>query len=80
MLKGTKVDGIYDSDPIKNSKAKIFKKISYDKIIEKKLSVMDATAIVMCREHKMPIKVFNVLTYGNLKNVIHDDKIGTKIT
>ena len=40
---------------------------------------MDATAIVMCREHKMPLKVFNVLTRGNLKNAIHDDKIGTKI-
>ncbi len=79
MLKGTKVDGIFDSDPLKNPKAKKFKTISYDKIIEKKLSVMDATAIVMCREHKMPLKVFNVLTRGNLKNAIHDDKIGTKI-
>ncbi len=79
MLKGTKVDGIFDSDPVKNPKAKKFETISYDKIIEKKLSVMDATAIVMCREHKMPIKVFNVLTQGNLKNAIHDDKIGTKI-
>ena len=79
MLKATKVDGIFDSDPMKNPKAKKFKTISYDEILEKKLAVMDATAIVMCREHKMPLKVFNVLTHENLKNAVHDDKIGTKI-
>ena len=79
MLKGTKVDGIYDSDPVKNKDAKIFKTITYSDIIKKNLSVMDTTAVVMCQEHKMPLRVFNILTQGNLKKVIHDDNIGTRI-
>ena len=79
MLKGTKVDGIYDSDPVKNKDAKIFKTITYSDIIKKNLSVMDTTAVVMCQEHKMPLRVFNILTQGNLKKVLHDDNIGTKI-
>ena len=79
MLKGTKVDGIYDSDPVKNKDAKIFKTITYSDIIKKNLSVMDTTAVVMCQEHKMPLRVFNILTQGNLKKVLHDDSIGTKI-
>ena len=79
MLKGTKVDGIYDSDPAKNKDAKIFKTITYSDIIKKNLSVMDTTAVVMCQEHKMPLRVFNILTQGNLKKVLHDDNIGTRI-
>lgn len=79
MLKGTKVDGIYDSDPVKNKDAKIFKSITYSDIIKKNLSVMDTTAVVMCQEHKMPLRVFNILTEGNLKKVLHDDNIGTRI-
>jgi len=79
MLKGTKVDGIYDSDPVKNKDARIFKSITYSDIIKKNLSVMDTTAVVMCQEHKMPLRVFNILTQGNLKKVLHDDSIGTKI-
>ena len=79
MLKGTKVDGIYDSDPVKNKDARIFKSITYSDIIKKNLSVMDTTAVVMCQEHKMPLRVFNILTQGNLKKVLHDDNIGTKI-
>jgi len=79
MLKGTKVDGIYDSDPVKNKDAKIFKSITYSDIIKKNLSVMDTTAVVMCQEHKIPLRVFNILTEGNLKKVLHDDNIGTKI-
>ena len=79
MMKGTKVDGIYDKDPVKFSDAKLYKEISYDEIISKNLAVMDATAVVMCQENNMPLKVFNILKNGNLKNVILDDKIGTKI-
>ena len=79
MLKGTKVDGIYDSDPVKNKDARIFKSITYSDIIKKNLSVMDTTAVVMCQEHKMPLRVFNILTQGNLKKVLHDDNIGTRI-
>ena len=79
MLKGTKVDGIYNKDPVKNKDATLYNEISYSEIIAKNLAVMDATAVVMCQENKMPLKVFNILKNGNLKNVILDDKIGTKI-
>ena len=79
MLKGTKVDGIFDKDPVKYKDASLYKKISYQDIISKNLAVMDATAVVMCQENKMPLKVFNILKNGNLKKAILDDKIGTKI-
>ena len=79
LLKATKVDGIYDCDPMKNPAAKLYKSISYDDVINKKLAVMDATAVVMCQENSMPLKVFNLLKKGNLKKAILNDKIGTKI-
>jgi len=79
MLKGTKVDGIYDKDPIKYKDAKLFKIIPFKEVISKDLRVMDMTAVVMCQENKMPLKVFNILKKGNLKKSILDDKIGTKI-
>ena len=79
MLKGTKVDGIYDKDPAKYSDAVLYKSISYSDILKKNLKVMDATAIVMCKENNMPLKVFNILKKGNLKKAILSDKIGTKI-
>jgi len=79
MLKGTKVDGIYDKDPIKYKDAKLFKTIPFKEVISKDLRVMDMTAVVMCQENKMPLKVFNILKKGNLKKLILDDKIGTKI-
>ena len=79
MLKGTKVDGIYDKDPIKYSDAVLYKSISYSDILKKNLEVMDATAVVMCKENNMPLKVFNILKKGNLKKAILSDKIGTKI-
>ena len=79
MLKGTKVDGIYDKDPAKYSDAVLYKSISYSDILKKNLEVMDATAVVMCKENDMPLKVFNILKKGNLKKAILSDKIGTKI-
>ena len=79
MLKGTKVDGIYNKDPAKHKDASLYNEISYSDIISKNLAVMDATAVVMCQENKMPLKVFNILKNGNLKKTILDDKIGTKI-
>ena len=79
MLKGTKVDGIYDKDPVKYSNAVLYKSISYSDILKKNLEVMDATAVVMCKENNMPLKVFNILKKGNLKKAILNDKIGTKI-
>ena len=79
MLKGTKVDGIYDKDPIKYKDAKLFKTIPFKQVISKDLRVMDMTAVVMCQENKVPLKVFNILKKGNLKKSILNDKIGTKI-
>ena len=79
MLKGTKVDGIYDKDPVKNSDAVLYQSISYSEILKNNLEVMDATAVIMCKENNMPLKVFNILKKGNLKKAILSDKIGTKI-
>ncbi len=79
MLKGTKVDGIYNKDPVKNSDAVLYKTISYSDILKNNLEVMDATAVIMCKENKMPLKVFNILKKGNLKKAILSDKIGTII-
>ena len=79
ILKGTKVDGIYNKDPAIHHDATLYKEISYKDIIAEKLAVMDATAVIMCQENKMPLKVFNILKNGNLKKAILDDKIGTKI-
>jgi uridylate kinase len=77
LLKATKVDGVYDSDPKKNPKAKKFDKITCQEAIEKRLGVMDLTAITMCMENKLPILVFNGLVPGNLEKVIKGMPIGT---
>lgn len=77
ILKGTKVDGIYDSDPVDNKKAKKFHSITYSEVLDKNLRVMDATAVTLCRENKIPIVVFKLLEPGNLKRVISGDQIGS---
>lgn len=77
MLKATKVDGVYSDDPIKNPKATFFKRLSYDQVLEQKLMVMDATAIVLCRNHGMPVRVFNLNKKGNLLRAVSGDDIGT---
>jgi len=79
ILKGTRVDGVYTSDPLKNSKAKKFKKISYMEVLKRNLKVMDATAISLCKENNIPVIVFNLLKKGNLKKIISGEKIGTMI-
>ncbi len=80
ILKGTRVDGVYDSDPEKNSKAFKFQEISYIDIFKKELEIMDLTAIALCRENKLPIIVFNINKKGNLKKIILGKKnIGTFI-
>jgi len=77
MLKATKVDGVYSDDPVKNPKATFFERLSYDEVLEKKLMVMDATAIVLCRNHGMPLRVFNLNKKGNLLRAVSGDDIGT---
>lgn len=79
ILKATKVDGVYDSDPVKNKSASMFKELTYMEVLQKQYRVMDATAISLCMEEKIPIIVFNLNTKGNLKKVVHGDKIGTCI-
>lgn len=80
ILKGTRVDGIYDSDPEKNPKAKKFDKLSFGDALKKKLSVMDLTAFTLCQENHLPIIVFDVNKKGNLKKVLDGKKIGTVVT
>ncbi|MDR0828981.1 MAG: UMP kinase [Prevotellaceae bacterium] len=80
MFKGTRVDGIYDSDPEKNSNAKKFDTITYDEIYSKGLKIMDLTATALCKENRLPIVVFNMDTAGNLKKVVLGENIGTKVT
>ena len=80
MLKATRVDGVYDSDPEVNENAEFFSELSFDDAISKNLKVMDATALTLARDHKLPIKVFNVNTPDALKNIICGEKIGTLIS
>ena len=79
ILKGTRVDGVYDSDPEKNEKAVKFDFISFSDVIGKNLKVMDSTAFTLSQENNLPIIVFNMNKPGNLLNVIKGDKIGTLI-
>lgn len=80
IIKGTRVDGVYDCDPEKFKKAKMFRKLSYLEVLEKDLRVMDLTAITLCQENKLPIKVFNMNVKGDLKKLVSGDNIGTLIS
>ena len=79
IMKATKVDGVYDSDPVKNKTAAMFKKISYIDVLTKNLKVMDATAISLCRDNLLPIIVFNLQKKGNIRRAICGQKIGTYV-
>ena len=80
VIKGTKVDGIYNDDPVKNSSAIKYDQLSYDKVLEDNLRVMDLTAITLCKENKIPIQVFNIKESGTLKELILGGKIGTLVS
>lgn len=79
MLKGTRVDGVYTADPEKDPTAQKFDEITFDEIYHRHLKVMDLTATTMCRENHLPIYVFNMDVYGNLKKVISGEAIGTLV-
>ena len=79
ILKGTRVDGIYDSDPEKNAAAIRFPEISYMDVLKKDLRVMDMTAITLCKENKLPIVIFNMNTPGNLRRIIMGEPVGSKV-
>jgi uridylate kinase len=80
ILKATKVDGIYSADPVKHPDATRYEKISYLQVLQERLQVMDATAISLCMDNKLPIIVFNLKTPGNIKRVVSGEKIGTLVT
>lgn len=77
LLKATKVDGVYDRDPVKHADAIMYEKISYTDVLTKNIKVMDATAITLCRDNALPLRVFNLQKAGNIKRVICGDAIGT---
>lgn len=80
ILKGTRVDGIYDKDPLKNSDAKKYDKISFTEVIRAGLGVMDMTAFTMCQENNLPIVVFDINVKDNLQKIISGEQIGTTVS
>jgi uridylate kinase len=80
ILKATKVDGIYTADPVQHPDATRYEKISYLQVLQERLQVMDATAISLCMDNKLPIIVFNLKTPGNIKRVVSGDAVGTLVT
>lgn len=80
VIKGTRVDGIYDSDPEKNSNAKRFSQLTYTDVIERKLGVMDMTAITLCQENRLPILVFDMNTRGNLLRLVRGEDVATMVS
>jgi len=79
VLKATKVDGVYSADPLENPDAERFEELSYDDTLARQLGVMDLTAICLCRDHDMPIVVFDMNTKGALTGIFNGDKVGTRI-
>ena len=77
MLKATKVDGVYTADPVTSPDATLYKRISYDEALAQKLGVMDATALVLCSENNMPLRVFNMFEAGQLGRIVDGQDIGT---
>ncbi|MEO8682452.1 MAG: UMP kinase [Vicinamibacterales bacterium] len=80
ILKGTKVDGVYTADPVTNPTATRYDRISYLQVLQERLQVMDATAISLCMDNKLPIIVFNLKTPGNIRRVVMGETVGTKVT
>jgi uridylate kinase len=80
IMKATKVEGIYDCDPVKNKNAKMFEKISFADVLKLGLRVMDATSISLCQENNLPIMIFNLNTHGNIRRACLGEKIGSMVT
>jgi uridylate kinase len=79
VLKATKVDGVYDSDPVKNPDAVLYETLTFDEVLDKNLQVMDATAIVLCRDNNLPLRIFNLNRLGALPATMKDRTIGTTV-
>jgi uridylate kinase len=80
MIKATKVDGVYSADPVHNKNAKRYRKLGYDEVIERKLAVMDTTAVVLCRENNMPLRVLDMMKPGALMRAARGQDEGTLVT
>jgi uridylate kinase len=79
ILKATKVDGIYDADPVLHPEARWIENLTYQEVLEKNLRVMDTTAITLCMENKLPIVVFNLLRHGNIRDVVLGARVGSTV-
>jgi len=80
LCKATKVDGIFDRDPEKFPDAQMYKRLSYDQFLMDRVGVMDSTAVTLCRDNMLPIRVFNLTTPGNIERVIYGEDVGTLVT
>ena len=80
LIKATKVDGVFSADPMKDSSATFYEKLTYDEALDQRLNVMDATALVLCRDHDMPMRVMNVFEHGSILKLVQGESIGSLIT
>jgi uridylate kinase len=80
LLKATKVNGVYSDDPVRNPAASRYTHLTFDKVLTDKLNVMDATAIVMCRDNRLPLRVFNLNNSGDLTRIVRGEDVGTSVT
>ena len=80
LIKATKVDGVYSDDPVRNPAAQRYTRLSFDRVLDDRLSVMDATAIVMCRDNRLPLRVFNLGNTGDLPRIVRGEDLGTLVT
>ena len=80
VVKATKVEGVYDKDPVKHPDAKLYKRLSYDRVLAERLAVMDSTAITLCRDNGLPIRVCALHKRGNIKRVVMGEDVGTLVT
>ncbi len=80
LLKATKVNGVYSDDPVKNPAATRYEKLNFDRVLDDRLGVMDATAIVLCRDNRLPLRVFNLNNPGDLPRVVRGENVGTLVT
>ena len=80
LLKATKVDGVYSDDPVKNPQATRYPRLTFDKVLNDRLNVMDATSIVMCRDNRLPLRVFNLNNVGDLPRIVRGEELGTLVT
>jgi uridylate kinase len=80
LLKATKVNGVYSDDPLTNPAAVRYARLTFDKVLTDKLNVMDATAVVMCRDNRLPLRVFNLNNPGDLTRIVRGEDVGTAVT